>query len=83
MAIAAYSTMGFLGMAGLTAGLFTEKLAVITVVVGFASFGLYPIIATAIELGCELVYPIGEATAAGTMLAGGQITSFFVGIIGS
>ena len=83
MAIAAYSIMGFLGMAGLTAGLYTEKLAVITAVVGFASFGLYPIIATAIELGCELVYPIGEATSAGTMLAGGQITSFFVGILTS
>ena len=45
-------------------------------ITGIVAFALYPVIPNCIELGCELVYPIGEATSTGTLLAGGYLVSF-------
>jgi hypothetical protein len=47
-------------MGGLTASLYTGSVLVMSLVCGVAAFALYPIISNCVELGCEIVYPIGE-----------------------
>lgn len=68
--------LGGIGMLGLTLSLYLEKLWILILLTGLSAFSLYPIIPNIIELACEQVYPIGEASATGTLMAGGQIASF-------
>lgn len=39
---------------------------------------VYPIIPGNIELGCEVVFPVGEALSTGFLLAGGQLFGFIL-----
>jgi hypothetical protein len=63
--------IGALGIALLTMTLTFEKLSLLILFSGLSGFAIYPIIANCVELGCELVYPISEATSTGTLMAGG------------
>lgn len=76
LTIGACLLLGALAMLALTFSLYLEKLWILVLLTGLSGFSLYPIIPNIIELACEIVYPIGEASATGTLMAGGQIASF-------
>ena len=54
----------------------TRKLWVILVTISLLGFFLIPQVPIFLELGCELAFPIGEASSSGFLLAGGQLTGF-------
>jgi hypothetical protein len=46
------------------------------ILLGALGFFVYPIIPAMIELGCEVVFPIGESLSTGFLLTGGQLFGF-------
>jgi hypothetical protein len=54
----------------------TKTFWAIVIVVGFVGFFFIPQLPIILELGCELAYPIGEASSSGFLLAGGQLLGF-------
>jgi len=58
-------------MSGLAFICYTESLIILVLFSSLCGFSLYPIIPNCVELGCELVYPISEASSTGTLMAGG------------
>lgn len=59
-----------------------ENIALYYISVSFFGFVAFPTISALIEYSCESLYPIGEATVTGILLAGGQVASFFVVHVG-
>ncbi|KAL4439315.1 hypothetical protein ABPG74_016978 [Tetrahymena malaccensis] len=51
------------------------------IVSGLSAFFCYPVFSTVLEFGCEIAFPVGEASIAGYLLAGSQIFGFFLGLI--
>jgi hypothetical protein len=62
------------------AALYSENIYLISISSGFISFSFYPTFAAILELGCETVFPIGEASSSGFIFAGGQLMSFILGL---
>jgi hypothetical protein len=63
--------VGTLAMSMLAATLYFENLIILILFSGLCGFAIYPIIPNCVELGCELSYPISEASSTGTLMAGG------------
>lgn len=47
----------------------------------FNSFFLIPLVPIMLELGCELVFPVGEGSAVGLLFACGNFCGFLFGFI--
>lgn len=62
--------MGF-SFCCLGAALYSENIFITSIGSGMLSFFFYPSFAAILELGCELVFPIGEASSSGFLFAGG------------
>lgn len=54
----------------------TRTFWAIIIIVAFVGFFFIPQLPIILELGCELAYPIGEASSSGFLLAGGQLLGF-------
>ena len=52
--------MGIVAATGMTFSLYLENISVLVTLSTLTAFTVYPILPTSVELGCELVYPIGE-----------------------
>lgn len=58
-----------------------EQIVFTLIVVSLLGMALYPVVPNLIELACEIVFPIGEATATGFIFSMGQLMSFGLGMI--
>jgi FLVCR family feline leukemia virus subgroup C receptor-related protein len=58
----------------------TNSLVCASLVSAFNSFFLIPLVPIMLELGCELVFPVGEGTAVGFLFAMGNFSGFLLGI---
>jgi FLVCR family feline leukemia virus subgroup C receptor-related protein len=47
----------------------------------YNSFFLIPLVPIMLELGCELVFPVGEGAAVGLLFAFGNLFGFLLGIL--
>lgn len=61
--------------------LLTEVLLIASFISAFNSFFLIPLVPIMLELGCELVFPIGEGTAVGMLFAIGNFGGFLLGLL--
>ena len=61
--------------------LLTENLLIASFVSAFNSFFLIPLVPIMLELGCELVFPVGEGSAVGMLFAIGNFAGFLLGLI--
>ena len=60
--------------------LLPEILAVASFISAFNSFFLIPLVPIMLELGCELVFPVGEGSAVGLLFAVGNFGGFLLGL---
>lgn len=60
--------------------LMTEILAIASLISAFNSFFLIPLVPIMLELGCELVFPVGEGSAVGMLFAVGNFGGFLLGL---
>lgn len=61
--------------------LLTDSLVLVCLVSAFNALFLIPLVPIMLELGCELVFPVGEGTAVGLLFAMGNFSGFLLGII--
>jgi hypothetical protein len=54
----------------------TKSFWIVLVIVGFAGVFFIPQVPIILEFGCEIAFPIGEASSSGFLLAGGQLLGF-------
>lgn len=57
----------------------TGSLALVSLISAFNSFFLIPLVPIMLELGCELIFPVGEGTAVGFLFAMGNFSGFVLG----
>lgn len=60
--------------------LLTDSLVVASFISAFNSFFLIPLVPIMLELGCELVFPVGEGSAVGLLFAVGNFGGFLLGL---
>lgn len=60
--------------------LLTNNLTVASFISAFNSFFLIPLVPIMLELGCELVFPVGEGSAVGLLFAVGNFGGFVLGL---
>lgn len=61
--------------------LMTKVLILASFISAFNSFFLIPLVPIMLELGCELVFPVGEGSAVGMLFAFGNLGGFVLGLI--
>lgn len=61
--------------------LLTHNLLAASFISAFNSFFLIPLVPIMLELGCELVFPVGEGSAVGMLFAIGNFFGFLLGLI--
>ena len=61
--------------------LLTSNLFLASFICAFNSFFLIPLVPIMLELGCELVFPVGEGSAVGMLFAVGNFAGFLLGLI--
>lgn len=59
----------------------SHRVWLLLLTIGLTGYFFIPQIALFLELGCEVAFPIGEASSSGFLLAGGQLTGFLTVII--
>ena len=59
----------------------TDSLLLVSLISAFNSFFLIPLVPIMLELACELVFPVGEGSAAGMLFAMGNFAGFLFGAI--
>jgi FLVCR family feline leukemia virus subgroup C receptor-related protein len=57
----------------------TNSLLLVSLISAFNSFFLIPLVPIMLELGCELIFPVGEGTAVGFLFAMGNFSGFVFG----
>lgn len=57
----------------------TYSVAATCFVSAYNSFFLIPLVPIMLELGCELVFPVGEGSAVGLLFAFGNLFGFLLG----
>ncbi len=60
--------------------LMTENLVLASLISAINSFFLIPLVPIMLELGCELVFPVGEGSAVGLLFAIGNFGGFILGL---
>jgi FLVCR family feline leukemia virus subgroup C receptor-related protein len=60
--------------------LLTSNLFLASFISAFNSFFLIPLVPIMLELGCELVFPVGEGSAVGLLFAVGNFGGFVLGL---
>jgi len=60
--------------------LLTENLFLASFISALNSFFLIPLVPIMLELGCELVFPVGEGSAVGMLFAVGNFGGFILGL---
>lgn len=60
--------------------LLTHSLFLASFISAFNSFFLIPLVPIMLELGCELVFPVGEGSAVGLLFAVGNFGGFLLGL---
>ena len=60
--------------------LLTKNLFLVSFISAFNSFFLIPLVPIMLELGCELVFPVGEGSAVGLLFAVGNFGGFLLGL---
>jgi hypothetical protein len=58
----------------------TNSLLLSSLISAFNSFFLIPLVPIILELGCELIFPVGEGTAVGLLFAMGNFAGFLLGL---
>jgi hypothetical protein len=58
----------------------TDSLFWASFISAFNSFFLIPLVPIMLELGCELVFPVGEGSAVGLLFATGNFFGFLLGL---
>ena len=61
--------------------LMTNSLFLVSFISAFNSFFLIPLVPIMLELGCELVFPVGEGSAVGLLFAMGNFGGFLFGLL--
>ena len=59
--------------------LMTNSLAIVALISAINSFFLIPLVPIMLEMGCELVFPVGEGAAVGLLFAIGNFFGFVFG----
>jgi FLVCR family feline leukemia virus subgroup C receptor-related protein len=57
----------------------TDSVVLVSLISAFNSLFLIPLVPIMLELGCELVFPVGEGTAVGFLFAMGNLSGFLFG----
>lgn len=58
-----------------------ENLFLASLISAINSFFLIPLVPIMLELGCELVFPVGEGSAVGMLFAIGNFGGFLLGLV--
>lgn len=61
--------------------LLARNLVLASLISAINSFFLIPLVPIMLELGCELVFPVGEGSAVGLLFAVGNFGGFIMGLI--
>ena len=59
----------------------TNSLFLASFISAFNSFFLIPLVPIMLELGCELVFPVGEGSDVGLLFAMGNFSGFVLGLV--